>query len=231
MRRKEKKARMLDSLLGGESSQLDLSQLFGNLVQSLAQNKDHLNRLDEHNGDHGDNIVKIFEVAADALGKRKDVSPHEALSYAAEKIRKLPSGSAQVYAGGFENAARQFQGRTAIEPSDISPLLTTLLGLGGGGASEVQPAQQQDPLGSLLGGLLGGAAEGTADEGGADFMSSLLQGGLALLQSGEGGQDDLSAGILSLINSSPLGEVPHRQQSASMIVTGLLDSLPSILGK
>ena len=66
---------MLNSLLGGESTELDLSQLFGSLVQSLTQNKDHLNSLDEHNGDHGDNIVKIFEVAADAMAKRQGASP------------------------------------------------------------------------------------------------------------------------------------------------------------
>ena len=219
------------SLLGSESTDLDLSQLFGSLVQSLAQNKDHLNSLDEHNGDHGDNIIKIFEVAADALAKRQGASPNEALSYAAEKVRKLPSGSAQVYAGGFENAAQQFQDRAAIDANDISSLLTTLLGLGGSGALAAQPAQQQDPLGSLLGGLLGGAAEETTGEGGGELISNLLRGGLAFLQEGEGGMGEIGAGLQELINSSPLGEVPHRQQSASMVVTGLLDALPSLLGK
>lgn len=222
---------MVDSLLGSESAELDLSQLFGSLVQSLAQNKDHLNSLDEHNGDHGDNIVKIFGVATEAMAKRKDASPNEALTYAAKKVRKLPSGSAQVYAGGFENAAQQFLGRKAIDANDIPTLLTTLLGLGGSGVSAAQPAQEQDPLGSLLGGLLGGAAEGNADDSGGELLSNLLRGGLTFLQTREGGQDDLAAGLQALINTSSLGEVPHRQQSASMVVTGLLDALPSLLGK
>ena len=222
---------MLNSLLGGESTELDLSQLFGSLVQSLTQNKDHLNSLDEHNGDHGDNIVKIFEVAADAMAKRQGASPNEALSYAAEKVRKLSSGSAQVYAVGFENAAQQFHDRTAIEANDISSLLTTLLGLGGSGVQAAQPAQAQDPLGSLLGGLLGGPTEETAGEGGGELISNLLRSGLTFLQEGEGGMGEIGAGLQELINASPLGEVPHRQQSASMVVTGLLDALPSLLGK
>ena len=136
-----------------------------------------------------------------------------------------------MYAVGFENAAQQFHDRTAIEANDISSLLTTLLGLGGSGVPTAQPAQTQDPLGSLLGGLLGGPAEEIAGEGGGELISNLLQSGLTFLQEGEGGMGEIGVGLQELINSSPLGEVPHRQQSASMVVTGLLDALPSLLGK
>ncbi len=222
---------MQNSILGSESIELDLSQLFGNLIQSLAQNKEYLNSLDEHNGDHGDNIVKIFEVAADAMAKRKNASPYEALSYAAKKVRTLPSGSAQKYAVGFENTAQQFRGRAAIDVNDISKLLTMLLGLGGRGVPTAQPTQQQDPLGSLLVELLGGTTEPSADESGGELLSNLLHGGLTFLQAREGGKDDFAAALQTLINKSSLGEVPHRQQSASMVVKGLLDALPSLLGK
>lgn len=215
------------------STGLDLAQLFNSVAQTLSENQDRLNSMDGYNGDHGTNMFNIFQVASEALTKQQGKPPAKALSYTAKQVRKLPSGSAQVYANGFEQAATQFKGQSQLGANDVTGLLTTLLGLGGAGQAipqSPQPAPQTNPLAALLGPLTGGAA----DSSGADedtLIENLLQGGLAFLQAKQQGEDSVAAGLQALIAASPLGEVQHRQESASLVVTGLLNALPGLLGQ
>jgi len=235
-------------------SGLDLGKLFGGALQALSENRDQLNQMDGMNGDHGDNMVQIFQVAANALSKKKSQPAEKSLAYAAQQVRQLPSGSAQVYASGFENAASTFKGKQ-IGPQDVTTLLSTLLsvspqaggsqtaqqpqadpfasllgGLMGGQQAQAGTQPQADPFASLLGGLMGGqqAQEGTEQK--ADIASMLLQGGLAFLQSKQAGQDTMAAGLQALLSASPLGQVPHRKESASLVTQGILSVLPQLLG-
>jgi hypothetical protein len=215
------------------SAELDLAQLFGSVAQSLSGSQERLNGMDGYNGDHGTNMFTIFQTAADALSKQQGKSPEKALGYAANQVRKLPSGSAQVYATGFEDAAARFKGQSTLGANDVSNLLTTLLGLGGAEQAALQPAQpapQANPLAALLGSLTGGTTESAATEEDT-LLENIFEGGLAFLQAKQEGQDDMGAGLQALIAASPLGEVPHRQESASLVVTGLLNALPGLLGQ
>jgi hypothetical protein len=233
---------------------VDLGKLFTGALQALSQNQDRLNQLDGTNGDHGDNMVQIFQVAANALSKKKNQPAEKSLAYAAQQVRQLPSGSAQVYANGFENAASTFKGKQ-IGPQDITTLLSALLsvspkagvsqtapqaqadpfasllgGLMGGQQAQVGNQQQADPLASLLGGLTGGqqAQEGTEQK--VDIASMLLSGGLAFLQAKQSGQDSMTAGVQALLSASPLGQVEHRKESATLVTQGILSVLPQLLG-
>lgn len=216
------------------SAGLDLAQLFESVAQTLSENQDRLNNMDSYNGDHGTNMFNIFQVAAEALGKQQGKPPAKALSYTANQVRKLPSGSAQVYANGFEQAAAQFKGQSQLGANDVTGLLTTLLGLGGAGQSmpqaSSQPTPQANPLASLLGALTGDATDSPATDEDT-LMENLLQGGLAFLQARQQGEDNIAAGLQALIAASPLGEVQHRQESASLVVTGLLNALPGLRGQ
>ena len=70
-------------------NQIDLSQLFGQVVQSLSQNQGALNQADEYNKNHGDNMVEIFKLVTQALQEKKDAKPAAQLKYAASRYGKL----------------------------------------------------------------------------------------------------------------------------------------------
>jgi hypothetical protein len=220
----------LSSLLGGGQSSLDLGQLFNAVTQSLAGKREQLNQMDGYNGDHGDNMVSIFEAASKTFAKHKDKAPAEALEIVAKQVGELKSGSAQVYANGFQNAASRFQGQDSLNLNDILQLVTTLLGLGDVGQTAPEPTQAADPLGSLLGSLAGGLTGADQDSGGDSPLEALLGGGLSLLQGGGEGAGSLVSSLQDLISNTQLGEVAHRKESASTVVSGLLDALPGLLG-
>jgi hypothetical protein len=220
----------LSTLLGGGVSGLDLGQLFNSVAESLAGKREHLNQMDGYNGDHGDNMVSIFEAASKTFAKHKDKPPADALEMVARQVGKLKSGSAQVYADGFTNAATRFKGQESLNLNDILQLVTTLLGLSDVGQEAAQPTQAADPLGSLLGSLAGGLTGAAQDSGGDSLVEDLLGGGLSLLQGGGESGGSLVEGLQGLLSNTPLGEVAHRKESASTVVSGLLDALPGLLG-
>jgi hypothetical protein len=209
----------LSTLLGGGVSGLDLGQLFNSVAESLAGKREHLNQMDGYNGDHGDNMVSIFEAASKTFAKHKDKPPADALEMVA-----------QVYADGFTNAATRFKGQESLNLNDILQLVTTLLGLSDVGQEAAQPTQAADPLGSLLGSLAGGLTGAAQDSGGDSLVEDLLGGGLSLLQGGGESGGSLVEGLQGLLSNTPLGEVAHRKESASTVVSGLLDALPGLLG-
>jgi hypothetical protein len=212
-------------------SGLDLSQLFSSVASVLADNQGRLNQMDGFNGDHGDNMVQIFKVAAEAFTKRQDKPPDKALSYAAKQVKKLSSGSAQVYAEGFKSAAKEFKGRETIDVSDLLPLLNALLSVSGVNQATSPSTQPASTVESLLGALTGSSTSQGTGVDDDSLVDNLLRGGLAFLQASDSDEDVLSAGLQALIGASPLSEVPHRQESASLIVSGLLNALPGLLGQ
>jgi hypothetical protein len=210
---------------------LDLSQLFNSVASVLADNQSRLNQMDGYNGDHGDNMVQIFKVAADALSNRQDKPPEKALSYAAKQVKKLSSGSAQVYADGFRSAAKKFKGREIVDANDVLTLLNALFSVSGASQVTSQPEQPTSTVESLLGALTGGSTNHGTGADDDSLVDNLFRGGLAFLQASDRGEDPLSAGLQALIGASPLSEVPHRQESASLIVSALLNALPGLLGQ
>ena len=117
------------------TQEIDLSSLFKAVTQTLAENKDSLNQADTYNHDHGDHMVEIFTVAQRAVSKKKAEPPANQLAYASKQIKsKAKSGSAGVYAEGFQNASEQFLGKS-LTTDTVGTLINALMG-------SSKPAQQ-----------------------------------------------------------------------------------------
>ena len=115
-----------------QSSGIDLVKLFGAVASNLGEQRETLNKADTYNNDHGDHMVEIFEVVTQAMKEKRNANPADQLAYASEILRRKQSGSAQVYANGFAQAAQQFQGQS-VTTDNAGMLVQTLLG--GGQAS------------------------------------------------------------------------------------------------
>lgn len=228
------------------SQHINLAKVFDTVADVLAANQDKLNKLDDYNHDHGDNMVRIFKAATDALQKSKDSSISASLADAADQVADLPSGSAATYAEGFTRAAKEFKGRRKLDADDAISLISALMGSekpdskSSGGealsslvtslASGVQE-EGESPVGGLLGALTGRDDEDDEDIDAGDVAGMLLRGGMAFLEARNEGDDPLAAGVQALLSTSQVGESSHRQESASLVAKGLLAALPSLLAK
>lgn len=186
---------------------IDLVDLFGTVTQALAENRQSLDRLDEYNHDHGDNMVQTFQTITTALEQKRGSTDSAALGYAAKQLASSAnSGSSKLYAENLAQAATQFKGKRVDEKGALD-LLTMLIGAGQGAGQAAQPQQvpnddmlaallggapaqpqQQSPaagdlFGALLGGLGGGTTQPSPSSGGAGDLLGALLGGLT----GQGG--------------------------------------------
>lgn len=209
---------------------IDLAQLFGAVANSLGEQRETLNQADTYNNDHGDHMVEIFEVVTQAMKEKRNASPADQLAYASEILRRRQSGSAQVYANGFAQAAQQFQGQS-VTTDNAGMLLQTLLG---GGQAPVVPSQQagggSDLLGSLLGGLTGQPSQGQSTDDGLD-IGDLLNAGMAFMNAKQKGSSTTEAAINALMSASPLGQSSHRKESGTLVANTIMQVLGSMSKK
>ncbi|TAK13569.1 MAG: hypothetical protein EPO32_05000 [Anaerolineae bacterium] len=205
---------------------VDLLKLFSSVTQTLEQNRGTLNQADSGNGNHGDNMVEIFEVITKAMQTRQNSDPADQLAYAAKLLSAKPSGSAQVYAKGLGEAAQQVQGQQSLDPGAAVQLVQTLLS--GGQAPAAATSGGQDPLMGLLGGLLGGGQQQVQSGDAGLDAGDLLNAGMAFLDARNSGDTTTEAAVKALLSASPLGQSPHRQQSGQLVASTLLDMLAKI---
>lgn len=194
-------------------NQLDLLSLFGAVTNALEENKTELNKADSYNGDHGDNMVNIFNMVTGAVAKNKESDVSTQLAAASKLLGGLQSGSAKEYAKGFATAANEFQGGELTSDS-VLPLLQSLFG--GGAAPEADSSLQ-----GMLSGFLGG------DDGKID-AGDLLSAGMSFLSAKNKGKNTQEALIEALIAKSPFGQSPHRTQSSSIVASTIFDLLGSL---
>ena len=192
-------------------SNLDLSKIFSAVTQTLAENQTTLNKADEYNQNHGDNMVDIFNLISGAVGKAPQGDVASGLSLASELLGDKKSGSAAMYAKGLAQAAEYFQGQD-LDASQLMPLLQTLLG---GGEASVSKGP---------GGLLDSLVGSLGGEDGLD-LGDILSAGAAFMESKESGDSNLEAAVDALIASSKMGESPHRAQSSKLVADTLLQTL------
>jgi hypothetical protein len=185
-----------------------LANIFQTVTNTLVNNQQALDQADEHNHDHGTNMVKTFQTITSSIEKKKNSPGSDALAYAAKQVSKqATSGSGQLYAQGLANAATQLKGQT-INPQSAIQLLQNLIG-GGGQAAQPQTTQSGsgDLLGSLLGGLTGGGQtqqqSQASQSGGGDLLGSLLGG----LTGGGNSQANTSSGQASTGGGLDMGDL------------------------
>jgi hypothetical protein len=217
--------------MAGKSStakNIDLAQLFGIAAQALASNQAALNQADTNNGDHGDNMVQIFNLVTQALASQAKATPTEQLNHASQVLsQKATSGSSQVYVQGLAQAANQLQGQKTLTAENALTLVQALLG-GKQGDGAAGPGGGADLLGALLGGGTPTEAQGAGD--GLD-VGDLLNAGLAFMNAKEQGQDNLQALMSALVSNGPLGQRSHRQQSGEIVANALMQAITSAAGK
>ena len=202
---------------------MDLAQLFGVAAQALASNQAALNKADTNNGDHGDNMVQIFNLVTQALASQAKATPTEQLAHASQVLsQKATSGSSQVYVQGLDQAAKQLQGQKTLTAENALTLVQTLLG------GEQAAGTGADLLGALMGGSTPSGAQGTDD--GLD-VGDLLNAGLAFMSAKGQGQDNLQALMSALVSNGPLGQRSHRQQSGEIVANALLQAIASATSK
>ena len=208
----------------------DLSSLFGVAAQALAANQGALNQADAQNGNHGDNMVQMFNMITQVMGEQKGASPTQQLNSASQYLsQNATSGSSKVYAQGLAQAAQQFQGQKSINPDNAMMLVQSLLGGG-------QPAQQQQSGGAdLLGALLGAVTQSQQpqqqqQDSGID-AGDLLNAGMAFMNAKNQGQDNLQAGLSALMAAGPLGQSSHRQQSGQVVGNALMQAISAMATK
>ncbi|MFN8388229.1 MAG: hypothetical protein U0X92_17685, partial [Anaerolineales bacterium] len=66
----------------------DLSALFGVAAKALAANQGALNQADAQNGNHGDNMVQMFNMLTQVMGEQKGGSPSQQLSNASQYLQQ-----------------------------------------------------------------------------------------------------------------------------------------------
>ena len=233
-----------------QSNAINLVSLFKTVAGSLASQQQQLNQADTYNHDHGDHMVEVFNVIAQAMQAKKGAAPADQLEYAAQLLRQKSNGSAQTYANGLAQASREFAGQKSVTPDNAITLIQSLLGggqaataqsqegvgnllgslLGGGGAAG-QPAQ--GGAGNLLGSLLGGAAgaQPQQGQGGGLDIGSLLNAGMSLMGSSSQGGSPLAGLVGALVSGSAMGDSNHHTQSSTLVVNSLLQALGGMMNK
>jgi hypothetical protein len=210
------------------AKQVDLAKVFGSVASTLATNRQALNSADTINHDHGDNMVEVFEVVAQAMKAKQGGSSADQLAYAAELLRQKQSGSAKYYAGGLTQAAQMYQGKK-ITPTNAMDLIQTLLG-GGVQRSAQTPASQPDLLSTLLGGL-GGTGQAASSGQPAIDIGSLLNAGMSYMSAKQRGETDASALMGALTTATSGGQTPYRAQSGALVANALMQALGSLASK
>ncbi len=210
-----------------QPTKIDLAKLFGAVANSLGEQRETLNQADTYNNDHGDHMVEIFEAVTQAVKEKKKATPADQLAYASEILRRRQSGSAQVYANGFAQAAQQFQGQS-VTTDNAGMLIQALLG---GGQASAAPAQQAgaggDMLGALLGGLTGQSSQPQGGSEGLD-LGDLLNAGMAFMNAKQQGSSTAEAAINALLSASPLGQSSHRKESGALVANTIMQVLGSM---
>lgn len=203
-----------------QGSPLDLLKMFQGVTSQMQQNKDRLNMADEYNHDHGDHMVETFEVITQAMREKQGAEPADQLAYAAEILRQRKNGSAQLYANGLSQAAKDFQGKQITQNNAMSFIQTLM---GGGQPAPSQP-QQGTGVGDLLGSFLGGGQQQSQPQQSSGLdMGDLLQAGMAFMGTKARGGSNLEAIVNAVVSRSAMGNSVYRSQSGSLVASALMN--------
>ncbi len=242
------------------SNQLDISQLFELVTQTLGQKREELNAADKYNHDHGDHVLEVFELITQVAKENPHLEAAEILERASELLRQKQTGTAQAYAQTMAEGAKNLRGKPLTQQT-IPLLMEALLGsakgaspaqqapaqsqsagglggllgaLMGGGQSSAQPsASANNSGGDLLGGLLGALTGGASEgnSGGGIGLDDLMRAGSAFLQASQGGKSSTEAALSALAAATGVGQTPHRAESAKVVMQALMQAAQMMGGK
>jgi hypothetical protein len=214
-------------------SENELAPLFASMGASLLQNQQALNQADTLNGNHGDHMVEIFHIAAQAALERRDAEAPAALDYVAQLLQQQAhNGSAQVYAAGMRQMAVQFR-RYNITTADLFDYVQGAIKEEKNQWPEQAPgANSPRPRsGDVLKALMSGLATWSQVENGFQpdekplDVGVLFEFGMAYMQARQRNQDRIEILADAAASISPLSKSPHRYQSGKIAIQALLRAL------
>ncbi len=212
-----------------EPSLYFLAPLFRAVGEILRQNQSALNQVDPVNGNHGDHMVEIFQIAAQAAQEKQSASPAEAMAYAADLLEERSgNGSAKMYAQGLRQVAEQLR-RYDISLDELVAYVQKVLKeeKETGQPAEPSLARSGDVLKALLTGLAswGQVEEGQTPSGSPLDMGALFEFGMAYWQARQRGGERAAVLADAAASVSPLSKVPHRYQSGKLAIQALLQAM------
>jgi hypothetical protein len=208
----------------------ELAPLFQAVGAALRQNQAALNQADILNGNHGDHMVEIFDLAARAAQEYDQLGMSQAMLHASQLLEQTEgNGSAQVYARGLACLADQFQ-RQEIELPDLVFFIQKSLAEDKDAQNESQKSTAASS-GKTLKTLLTGLAAWSQSESGQPVserpldMGALFEFGMAYIQAKQRGGSRVEVLSDAAASVSPLGSVPHRYQSGKLAIQALLQAI------
>jgi hypothetical protein len=215
---------------------LNLSHLFRVAKERLVERQQELNQADPYNGNHGDHMVAVFEVAVQAAGQDTRASLSGDMLRAAEELKTLPdNGSAQVYAQGLNAFSQAFE-RHQVSLEELVAYVRGLVRQEQAGdqesgapeiAAEVSPASHAEVLKALVEGLTGWRQGGSTQESPQKSldMGALFELGMIYMQAKRRGGSRLEVLSEAAVSASPLNQVPHRAVSGKLAILALLQAM------
>lgn len=209
--------------------QQELASLFQAVGDVLHQNRQDFNQADLVNGNHGDHMVEVFEIAAQAAGERAGADVAEAMEHAARLLAaQANNGSAQVYAHGLDQMSRQLR-RYNLTLDDL--LIYVRGALSKDQEAAERPAEAGAKSGDVLKALMSGLAGWGQMESGqvpADSpldMGALFEFGMAYVQARQRGGSRVEVLADAAASISPLSKAPHRYASGKLAIQALLTAM------
>jgi hypothetical protein len=212
-----------------EPSTYSLAPLFQAVGEALRLNQPALNQADPFNGNHGDHMVEIFEIATRAAQEIQTASLAEAMAHAASLLEaQTGNGSASMYAHGLRQMAEQMR-RNNISLDELVAYVQKVLREEQTSEQAAEPglARSGEILKALVAGLAnwGQLEEGQTASGSSLNMGSLFEFGMAYWQAKQrgGGRAAVLADVAASV--SPLSKVPHRYESGKLAIQALLEAM------
>jgi hypothetical protein len=216
-----------------ENSAGELARVFQAAVEALSQQRETLNLADPTNANHGDHMLEIFQVAAQAVQSMSLSNLPDTLERASRLLAQLENNaSAQIYAHGLEQFGQAFR-RNQIEFGDLAGYIQHILQenpAGGATGGQAVAASKVDRGAEVLKALVSGlAAWGQVENGknpsekGMD-MGYLFELGMIYMQAKSRGGSRLEMLSEAAVNASPLSRVPYRLQSGKLAFHALLQA-------
>ena len=209
-----------------------LAPLFQAVGEVLRQSQPALNQADSFNGNHGDHMVEIFQIAAQAAQEKQSASPAEAMAYAADLLEeRTGNGSAKMYANGLRHMAEQLR-RYDISLDELVAYVQKVLREEKTTGQTAEPglARSGEVLKALLAGLAswGQVEEKQAPSGSALDMGALFGFGMAYWEAKQRGGERAAVLADAAASVSPLSKVPHRYESGKQAIQALLQAMQHV---
>jgi len=194
--------------VGASSQQADLAKAFSAVTRELKKNQESLNAADDFNHNHGDNMVKNFQVITNAVREKKNAAPAEQLAYASQALAKRSStGSAKLYAQGLADASKRLSNKDTLTPDSAMIMVQSLMGSGQAAPTKAKPSQD-DLLGGLVGSFMGQESSSQPSQPGD------LSGLMGALMGGESSSQSSQSGDLSGLMGALMGGGASSQSSS-----------------